>query len=135
LLLDNLLPAIKGALVSDYVEPQVHGILADAVDLYGIHAAITVRLKLATESDRTVESKGIRRILDSREEDILATLMLQKLATGGDVNIFHRLRAFRRSMQSLEDILAELNKHDREVKKKTDLQRLQAGRLPSRTRF
>lgn len=130
---DTLIPEIKKVLVGELLEAQVHSVLSDAVDLYGLYASVTLRLGLATDkAPLAFSNAAVVKLRSSDEEDVLAKLMLQKLATGGNVNLYHRLRAFRRSMQSVEDILTELHRREREVKKKTDLMRLSAGRLSSR---
>ena len=134
---ETLIPEIREALIGELLEPHVHTILTDAVELYGIFASITLRLKLLSDKSRsTTQSAALIKIRTSQEEDILAVLMLAKLATGNvKVNLYHRLRAFRRSMQSLEDILSMARQNERDAKKRADLQRLTAGRLPSRSRY
>lgn len=134
---DTLVPELRDVLIGESLEPYVHAILADAVELYGLFANITLRLKLLSDKARsTTQSAALIKIRTSQEEDILAILMLAKLASGNiTVNLHHRLRVFRRSMQSLEDILSMAHQNEREAKKRADLQRLNAGRLPSRSRY
>jgi len=115
LLEETLMPALTSKLKTPELLPSVFNLIQDALELYGLHAHVALRIGLKA-SGLPTSSLGavLNAIQSSREGDILATLLLARLSRGDtNVNLFHRLRSMRRHLEAVENIINLANQERR----------------------
>jgi len=112
---EALIPALASKLKSPELLPHVFALIQDALELYGLHAHVALRIGLQA-SGLPTSSMGtvLNAIQSSRQGDILAVLLLGRLSRGDtDVNLFHRLRNMRRHLEAVENLINLANQESR----------------------